>query len=556
MTKITVYAVVPTHNHWQVVAALCEQLRVLGVTVLIVDDGSDSPAREALSLLHAPERDIVVLRLARNEGKGAAVLHGMRLASSMGASHCLQIDADGQHDMAAVAPMLALAAQHPDALVTGYAIYDSSAPLGRVVGRWITHVCVWLETLSFDIRDSMCGLRVYPLAAVEKLRKEGQRLGRGMDFDTEIAVRLHRASTPVINHAVQVSYPAGNLSNFRLWRDNVRITQMHTRLFLDLLRRRSPRDSQRDPAHWGNLAERGLLGGLRLTAFVYRRLGPRLSMGIVAPVVLYFYATDSERRRASLAFLRRALSMSGERRNVGWWDGYRHFLAFAGRALDTLAGWLGCLPRDAVVARDTTALEEAMAQRRGALFLVSHHGNVDVSRALLDRDTRDRLVILVHTKHAEKYNQVLRELNPEAAMHTVQVTEVGPDTAIELQQRIERGDWLFIAGDRTPVGGGGRTSVVPFLGAPAEFPQGPYILASLLGCPVYLFFCARRGKRYELVVEHFAERIVLPRGRRQEAIAAHAARYAARLEARVMEDPYQWYNFFDFWRRSASAGPS
>jgi predicted LPLAT superfamily acyltransferase len=158
----------------------------------------------------------------------------------------------------------------------------------------------------------------------------------------------------------------------------------------------------------------------------------------------------------------------------------------------------------------------------------------------------------MHTRHAENYNRILREFNPEAAVNTLQVTEMGPDTAIALQQRVESGDWLFIAGDRTPVSGNRRTSVASFLGANAEFSQGPYLMAMLLDCPIYLFFCRRAGDHYELRVERLADRVVLPRGRRTEALAGYAAAYASRLEKHVLEDPFQWYNFYDFWRLSAS----
>jgi predicted LPLAT superfamily acyltransferase len=557
--SIRACAVIPSHNHWQAMPAIVERLCALGLAVFVIDDGSEPPARMALAALNAPEHGVRVTQFDINRGKGAAVLAGFGLARAAGFSHCLQVDADGQHDMTAVADMLALAQDRPDAVVAGWAVYDGSAPLGRVMGRWITHVCVWIETLSFGIRDSMCGLRVYPLAAVAALVDEGADIGEGMDFDTEIIVRLHRAGTPVVNHPVRVAYPPGNLSNFRMWRDNWRITRMHTRLLLGTLfawpallwqrRRRAAAAT-----HWAGLAERGLYWGLQISAWAYRLLGRRACMAVLAPVVLYFYLTAGERRRASLEFLARAFAASG-RSPPGWWDGYRHFMSFARRALDSLIAWMGRMPADAVVPAEVEALEEATSQTRGAVFIVSHHGNVDISRALLDADTRRRVVVLMHTRHAENYNRILREFNPEAAVNTFQVTEMGPDTAIALEQRVENGDWLFIAGDRTPVGGGRRTSAAPFLGAAAEFSQGPYLLAALLDCPVYLFFCRREGERYGLRVERLADRIVLPRGRRGEALAAYAAAYAARLEKHVLEDPFQWYNFYDFWRPSGSTVP-
>ncbi len=555
-------AVIPSYNHWQAMPAIIERLRALGLVVFVIDDCSAAPAQTALAALAAPGCGVHVTRLDANRGKGGAVLAGFALARAAGFSHCLQVDADGQHDLAAAADMLALARQRPDAMVVGYATHDSTAPLGRVAGRWITHACVWIETLSLDVRDTMCGLRVYPMAAVAALLDKGGTLGQRMDFDPEIIVRLHRAGVPIVNYPVRVTYLPGNLSNFRMGRDNWLISKMHTRLLLGTLftfpailwRRWRPRGPKATP--WAGLGERGLYWGLVASTWAYRLLGRRGCMVVIAPVVLYFYLTAGERRRASLDFLGRAFAATGRARPPGWRDGYRHFLSFARRALDTFGAWMGRMPAGAVVPVEVAALETAKAQPRGAVFVVSHHGNVDISRALLDARTRQRVVVLTHTRHAENYNRILREFNPEAAVNMLQVTEMGPETAIALQQRIDGGDWLFIAGDRTPVGGGRRTSRAPFLGAQAEFSQGPYLMAALLDCPVYLFFCRREGDHYGLRIEELADRVVLPRGRRAEALAGYVAAYASRLEKHVLEDPFQWYNFYDFWRPAGSTEQS
>jgi len=214
--------------------------------------------------------------------------------------------------------------------------------------------------------------------------------------------------------------------------------------------------------------------------------------------------------------------------------------------VDTFIGWVGGLPADALVHDKIDALREAEGRARGALFIVAHLGNVDVSRALLDEATRARLVVLVHTRHAENYNRLLREFNPAAAVNCFQVTELGPETAVFLKERVDRGDWVVIAGDRTPIGSG-RSSLVPFLGEPAPFTQGPYILAHLLDCPVYTLFSLRRDGRYHVSIERFAERIDLPRQGRAAVLTEHAAAFARRLEVYALQEPFQWYNFFDFW---------
>jgi predicted LPLAT superfamily acyltransferase len=552
-------AVVPSYNHWRAVGEVVARLRGEGLAVFIVDDGSDEPARSTLAALHDPAGGVRVHRFETNQGKGAAVLHGFRAASDAGFSHALQVDADGQHDLAAIPELLGRSRRHPEALITGVPIYDRTIPFGRVIGRWITHFWVWIETLSFRIRDSMCGFRVYPLAAVKALEATGVRLGRRMDFDTEIMVRLFWRGTPVAGLPVRVTYPPDNTSNFRMLRDNVRISAMHTRLvvrmlltFPVILGKRPP--SLETARHWSALGERGLYWGLAFCATAYRLLGRKGCMAVMAPIVLYFYLTGAEQRRFSREFLARAFKVRGWPRKPSFADGYRHYMSFAGRALDTFIGWTGGISRDRVEAGDVAVLPEVRARRRGALFIISHLGNVDLLRAVLDNDARRRLTILVHTRHAENYNRILRKFNPEATVNLLQVTEMGPETAIALQERIDAGDWVMIAGDRTPVSGQSRVSTVPFLGEPASFSQGPYILAALLECPVYLLFCLREGDRHRYHVEKLTEAVELPRGRRDEALRSYAAAFAARLEHHALVDPFQWYNFFDFWKPQGGAG--
>ncbi len=231
---MNICAIVPSHDHWTVAGLLVSRLRALGLPVIIVDDGSAEPARTALAGLHAPDDGVTVHRLVVNQGKGVAVVEAFRLAWTAGFTHAVQVDADGQHDLDALPALLAMAKRHPEALVTGLPRYDGSIPPGRKIGRWITHVWVWIETLSFQIADSMCGYRVYPLAAVRDLL-ERQSVGRRMDFDTDIMVRLFWRGTPVCGLPVRVSYPSGNLSNFDMLRDNWRISKMHTRLVLSML---------------------------------------------------------------------------------------------------------------------------------------------------------------------------------------------------------------------------------------------------------------------------------------------------------------------------------
>lgn len=226
-------AIIPSYRHVSRLAQIGAALRAHGLDVLIVDDGNAPADSAQIAALHAPEAGTCVIRRAKNGGKGAAILTGFSEAIARGYSHALQIDADGQHDLADVPGFLAASRAAPAALICGQARYDLTVPKARRYGRYITHFWVWVETASFDIQDSLCGLRIYPMAGVARLIKSGLRLGTRMDFDIEIAVRLHWQGVRVISRPTKVAYPEGNVSNFQMLRDNVRISWLHLRLVLE-----------------------------------------------------------------------------------------------------------------------------------------------------------------------------------------------------------------------------------------------------------------------------------------------------------------------------------
>jgi glycosyltransferase involved in cell wall biosynthesis len=228
-------ALIPIYNHKNTIARTVQALREQGLPVIVVDDGSDADTRAVLDAL-AANGNIRLLRLPHNRGKGAALVAGLLAAREAGHTHALQIDADGQHDTNDVPRFLAESRHDPRAMVCGRAVYDDSVPRARLYGRYLTHVCVWAETLSLAIDDSMCGYRLYPLdETCEEIARAP--LPARMDFDTEIAVRLLWRGVPVRNVPTQVTYPEDGLSHFRMLHDNARITAMHTRLLLGMLPR-------------------------------------------------------------------------------------------------------------------------------------------------------------------------------------------------------------------------------------------------------------------------------------------------------------------------------
>lgn len=223
--------VVPVYNHAKPVARLMEKIQTFDVPCLLVNDGSEINCAVALDALREkyPEH-VNVLHLPENQGKGGAVMTGFRHAAEQGFTHVLQIDADGQHEPADIPGFLGEARQYPDAVICGCPIYDESVPKARLYGRYATHIWVWINTLSFEIRDSMCGFRVYPLASTIKVL-DSNTIGKRMDFDIDIMVRTHWNGTPVRNRPTRVIYPEDGVSHFDALRDNVRISKMHTKFF-------------------------------------------------------------------------------------------------------------------------------------------------------------------------------------------------------------------------------------------------------------------------------------------------------------------------------------
>ncbi|KAI3593092.1 Glycosyl transferase [Cupriavidus sp. U2] len=226
---------VPVYDHEGAIGAMVDAILKHPLPCLLVDDGSSPPCEQVLRALAAAHSERVrLVRLPQNQGKGGAIMAGFSVAAELGYTHALQIDADGQHDADCIPQFVALARANPEAMVCGHPVYDESVPRHRLYARYLTHIWVWINTLSFDIRDSMCGLRVYPLAPVIDLMRD-VRLGRRMEFDTEVLVHLVWRGVRMLNVPTRVTYPSDGVSHFQAWRDNVLISRMHTRLFFGMV---------------------------------------------------------------------------------------------------------------------------------------------------------------------------------------------------------------------------------------------------------------------------------------------------------------------------------
>ena len=554
--------VIPVYNHPVAIRGTVANLLPHGLPVYLVDDGSDQATQDALSRIRAEFPLVRASRLPRNRGKGAAVMSGMKLAFGDGMTHALQIDADGQHDAADVPRFVARAAARPDALICGAPVYDGSAPRLRQYGRYVNHAWVWVETLSFAIRDSMCGFRLYPLAAACALIAD-ETVPEHMDFDTAMAVRLAWRGVPVENLRTRVIYPTGGVSHFDMVRDNLRITRTHARLVCGMLarlplllwRKVAPRPAPGE-MHWARMTERGSSLGLRFTAACYRRFGERAARLVLYPVVAYFMLTGGAARRASRDYFARLRAHAGPGARLpgpGWRTTFRHLFNFAESGLHKLSAWTGELDTAGVDFPNRAEFEALVASGTGALLIGAHLGNLEMARALAFNNHLATVNAVVYSEHAQRFRTLLAGASGKFDVNLIHVPSLGPDTMIGLKGKVDRGELLVIVGDRTPPAEGGRVCMAEFLGSPAPFAQGPFILGALLECPVYLFFCLKEGAVYRIHLERFADRIELPRPERDARLEAYVQRYAARLQYYCLRAPYQWFNFYNYWSAGAPA---
>lgn len=297
--------------------------------------------------------------------------------------------------------------------------------------------------------------------------------------------------------------------------------------------------------HWANINEVSFVAGMRFLFWIYRILGRWPFRIVLYPVLLWYVLSKPLARRASHDYLQHVARFT--KVSVGMLGVLKHFASFAESILDKMLLWGGLFKTDQVVYRGAADINQLIAEKRGALLICAHLGNLELCRVLSRQHGNMRLTILVHTKHARAFNQMLAVLDPRSQLNLMQVTEMTPHTAMVLAEKIADGEFVVIAGDRVPVSTSAHITMADFLGEPAAFPAGPYILASILQCPAYMLFSIQRDNCPEVHFELLRESIRLPRNGRDEALRPLVADYAARLQHHCLRAPLQWFNFYDFW---------
>lgn len=304
--------------------------------------------------------------------------------------------------------------------------------------------------------------------------------------------------------------------------------------------------------HWAKVQEVSFITGMKLMLSIYMLLGRRIFSIILSIVVLFYYIVSPLARKSSRDYLERLASYgrnpqeSNSALNV-----LRHFHSFGQSILDKLAVWADTEILGNVYFPNRNLLMSQVATGTGGVLLSGHIGNMEICRSLSRNNPQMRLKILVHTKHATKFNAFLAEVDVPSELELIEVTDFLPSTMLHLAEAVKNGYFIGIMADRIPVNSSSRVVSAKFLGESAHFPIGPYVLAMLLGCPVYTMFCLLNdGGDYEIICKKFADRVVLPRGNRDEALSSYAQEFSTILEEQVIRYPRQWFNFYPFWDKS------
>jgi predicted LPLAT superfamily acyltransferase len=303
--------------------------------------------------------------------------------------------------------------------------------------------------------------------------------------------------------------------------------------------------------HWTQMEEGGVIWGMRLLLRLYLLFGRTVLQLFLYPVVIYYWLINRQARQASQDYLNRlaVFAPSLKLRGSFFWS-FRLFISFANAIIDKLAAWSGALTRADVQYYGRNEILAEIRKGQGVVLLGSHLGNLEVCRVIADFDKTIHINVLIHNKHAQKFNRLLKQTSDSSQLNLIQVTEITAATSMLLKDKIDGGELVIIAADRSLPGNRQHVTKVTFLGAEALIPQGPFILADLLKCPVYTVFCLKQQGKHVIYFDHLSDKLNFPRKTRDQAMRQITQRYAERLQTYCLKEPLQWFNFFDFWRVS------
>ena len=310
----------------------------------------------------------------------------------------------------------------------------------------------------------------------------------------------------------------------------------------------SPEPETPEKPEWASTSERGSRFVLRAVVWVIRRLGGVPLRPLLAPIAIYYTVFAPSARRASQEFLTRVdRARGGAARKPGLIQAYRHFYSFAEGILDRLSLWSGAYDKFEVVLHGRENMAKLVESGRGAFMIGAHLGSFDMLR-LVARENNIPVNVLMLASNAERINEAFEALDPECNVRVIDIGTTSASTALEIRRCVDRGEFVAVLADRTLPQARNRIAHASFLGEPAPFPVGPFMLPIVARLPVVLTIALKTGpNRYEVFMEEIASGDPVPPAERKKVLQERVETFAARLEHFCLREPLQWFNFYDFW---------
>lgn len=311
--------------------------------------------------------------------------------------------------------------------------------------------------------------------------------------------------------------------------------------------------SEKEDLHWSKFKERGSMLGIEVLVFIHKYLGNWLFKVILFPVMVYFYLSGSVARKSIHHYLSNLNKHQHNRvltQGQLFRKGFRVFYNFGLAIVDKFDAWLGKVSIDDIDIVNKDAYQ-SLLDANGAVIFSAHLGNMEVCRAIFSSGEHKRkLNVITYNEHTPTFNNFLKKVNKDAAINFIHINNFGPADSIQLKQKIEDGEAIVIFADRTSVNNPDSVYQVPFMGEDAPFAKGPFALAAIMECPVFLMFCVKEKGRFKACIEEFAQPKKVKRKERNDYFTGLAIKYAQRLEYYCQKSPYQWFNFFNFWHNT------
>jgi predicted LPLAT superfamily acyltransferase len=287
--------------------------------------------------------------------------------------------------------------------------------------------------------------------------------------------------------------------------------------------------------HWSHIKEQGGMIGLTLSWWCYRLLGRKLCYLLAYSVATYYYLFCGSARTASKEYLQYIAAIS----HTKPLSSFKHFTSFAKAIVDKMAAWCHDIPLDKIHMPNQTLFKEIIATKRGGIILTAHIGNIEVARSLCRLIPDVKINALMSKFHATQFKAFLQRINTSSVDHIIYLEDINLENACIISDKIEQGEFIAIAADRTSPTQTKRNIAVNFLNQSVLLPQGPFVLSKILNCPSYFMSCVKENDTFKIYFDEVES---------SDAITDSAQNYAHRIEDLCNHYPLQWFNFFDFFR--------